>query len=125
MSYQASLDVVLRVEGVGDLRGKLKRYLAPMTFDSIVRRLPLSGGLVISGATAYFQIEIKRGSEKEARRVEPGDILYWPALPALLIILEPVASPPQAVKIGSLIDSPEPLRKAKQGSRIVLDKATS
>jgi hypothetical protein len=124
MASGASLDIVFRVEEVGELRGVLKRYLAPMTFDSLVRQMPLSGALVVSGGLAYFQISVKRGAEKEVRRVEPGDILYWPALPALAIILEPTTPPSQSVKIGMLTDSPQPLKNARQGLRIVLDRAT-
>lgn len=123
MPLKASTEIKIRVEGGIELDGRLSRYLAPMTYDSIVRALPLSGALALSETLAYFQVNIRRGAEKEARRVEVGDILYWPALPAVAIVVEHSAPPVQAVKIGRLTSDPKILKTVRPGSRIVLAEA--
>ncbi|MEM0444472.1 MAG: cyclophilin-like family protein [Nitrososphaerota archaeon] len=122
MPLAASTVIKIRIEGGIELDGVLRRYLAPMTYDSIVRALPLSGALALSGPLAYFQINIRRGAEKEAKKAEIGDILYWPSLPGIAIVVEQTAPPVQAVKIGELTGDPSILKTVKQGSRIVVKK---
>jgi hypothetical protein len=120
MPLRSSTQIRIQIEGGVELQGELNRYLAPMTYDRLVRALPLSGALALSGGLAYFQVEIKRGAEKEAKKVEPGDILYWPAIPAIAFVVEPIAPPMQAVRIGRLTSDPSSLKNLKQGARIVV-----
>lgn len=123
MPLKASKAITIRVESGVELRGSLNRFLAPMTYDSLVKALPLSGVLAFFGGLAYFHVEVHRGAEKEARKVEPGDILYWPSLPAVAFVLEPTAPPTQAVKIGRLSSDPSSLKSVKPGARIIVAEA--
>jgi len=120
MPLKSSTAVRIQVEGGIELQGRLNRYLAPMTYDRVVRALPLSGVLALSGGLAYFQVEIRRGAEKEAKKVEPGDILYWPSIPAIAFVVEPTSPPVQAVRIGRLTSDPIILKNVRKGSRIVV-----
>ncbi|MEM0481483.1 MAG: cyclophilin-like family protein [Nitrososphaerota archaeon] len=123
MPLRPSTQIRIQVEGGVELRGELNRYLAPMTYDRLVRALPLSGALALSGGLAYFQVEIRRGAEKEAKKVEPGDILYWPSIPAIAFVVEPTPPPVQAVRIGRLTSDPCGLKNLRQGARILVAEA--
>ncbi len=123
MPLRPSTQIRIQIEGGVELQGELNRYLAPMTYDRVVRALPLSGALALSGGLAYFQVEIRRGAEKEAKKVEPGDILYWPSIPAIAFVVEPIPPPVQAVRIGKLTSDPSSLKNLRQGARIVVAEA--
>jgi len=125
MPPKSSMEIEIIIEGGLHLRGRLNRFLAPMTYDNLVRALPLSGALAVSGDIAYFQVEVRRGAEKEARRVDPGDILYWPSIPALAFVTGHTNPPVQAVKIGRLEGDPSALRSVNPGARVIVRKAAA
>lgn len=91
-----------------------------MTFDEVVKRMPLSGVASVRGNAVYVQTEMRRGAEKPTRASRPGDILYWPPSAAILLVFAEGPPPPQAVKIGALTGDPQVLSKTRQGARIVI-----
>lgn len=123
MPFKSSTAILVRVEGGVELRGRLNRFLAPITYDSLVRALPLSGALAFTGGLAYFQVEVRRGAEKEAKKVEPGDILYWPTIPALAFVTEQTTPPVHAVRVGRLESDPSVFKTVRPGSRILVSEA--
>jgi hypothetical protein len=118
--HRLSVGIDIEVEGAGVARGELKRYLAPMTFDEIVKKLPIDGVAVIKENTLQISInvDIMRGSEKQVSKISRGDILYWPANNSILIPLEERPAWPQSVKIGSVQEGLLTLSSAAQGSRV-------
>ena len=122
-SSSFSVAIEVEVEGVGKLRGELKRYLSPMTVDEVVKRLPLSGVAAMWDNAMYMQVEMRRGAEKPARSIEPGDILYWPPSSAIVFVFKPGPPPPQSVKIGKLLDEPTKLESTRPGCRVAIRRA--
>lgn len=120
---EARIPVRIIVEGVGELRGELARIYAPITVETLARKLPLEGFAAKWEFGVYFQIDVTRGAEKEVRHVKPGDIGYWPPSQAICLFFAEATPPAQMVKIGNIIDDPGVLPKAKSGSRIRIVRA--
>lgn len=118
--FHVPIEIV--IEGVGAVRGELKRYLAPMTFDELVKRLPIYGVATIKENIFQINInvEMTRGAEKSATRINKGDILYWPVDNSLIIPLQSGVSRPQSVKIGIIQDDLSLLSNINQGVRITI-----
>jgi len=122
MTYRHKLNVKIdiEIEGTGTAKGELKRYLAPMTFDEIVKKLPIEGVAAIKENMLQISInvDIMRGSEKQVGKINKGDILYWPVDNSIIIPLEGGAYWPQSVKIGSIQEGLQILSSLAQGARV-------
>lgn len=120
--HKLNVLIEIEIEGKGAVRGELKRYLAPMTFDELIRKLPIDG--VASIKENILQINIKaqmiRGSEKPATKINRGDILYWPFDNSLLIPLENNVSRAQSVKIGNIRGDISLLSNINQGVKVTI-----
>lgn len=105
--------------------GELVRIYAPLTVETIVKRLPIDGRAHrISGGLSII-IGIRRGEEKPVRRVEEGTIAYWPMGDSICIYLTSTATPNPVNRIGRVIWGLEVLRGVPSGSRIRIEEATS
>lgn len=120
---EARTPVRIVVERVGELKGELVRIYAPITVETLARKLPLEGFAAKWEFGVYFQINIARGAEKEVRRVKAGDIGYWPPSQAICLFFADATPPAQMVKIGNITDDPKILSNAKSGSRIRIVRA--
>ncbi|MCS6788556.1 MAG: hypothetical protein NZ733_04610 [Aigarchaeota archaeon] len=108
----------MEIEGLGSLRAELKRFMAPMTYDEIVRKLPLSGAAAKWDYAVYVQVDIKRGAEKPIYSISPGDVLYWATNGSIIFVFRRSQPPTHSVRIGVLLDDPSPLESVRPGSRI-------
>lgn len=119
MSSQ-SVRVRIEVERIGSLRAELKRFLAPLTFDEVVRMLPLSGPAAKWEHAVYFPVELRRGAEKTVYSISPGDILYWASGPAIVLVIRKGPIPPHSVKLGVVLDDCTVLERVRPGDRIAI-----
>ena len=119
MSSQ-SVKVRIEVERIGSLRAELKRFLAPLTFDEVVRRLPLGGPAAKWEHAVYFPVDIRRGAEKTVYSISPGDILYWASGPAIVLVIRKGPIPPNSVKLGVVLDDCSVLENVRPGDQIVM-----
>lgn len=105
-----------------EARGELARISAPLTVETIVRRLPIDGRAHrINGALSII-IGIRRGEEKPVRRVEEGTIAYWPMGDSICIYLESASTPNPVNRIGRIVEGLELLRGIPSGSRIRMER---
>ena len=110
--------VVIQVENLPEVRAELVRFYAPMTVDEIIRRLPIEGFIATWEEAVYITTDIERGAEKTVSSLKAGDIFYWPPGRILGIALDEQRAKAQMVKVGRVVDDVNPLRGAKQGSRM-------
>ncbi len=102
------------------------------TAQLIWEALPIEAKANLWGEEIYFSIPVKTGLEKGAKEVvSAGDLGYWPTGHAFCIFFGPTAASrgdeiraASAVNvIGKVLSDPKVFRKAKDGEKIVLEKA--
>jgi hypothetical protein len=123
MSEAGRYKVLFKIEGVGEAKGELIRIKSPLTAESIYRAIPFSGkASVWMNAEVYFPAGIKRGLEKATRRIEKGDIAYWPLGDAICVFYEKIEPYSDVNVVGRILDNLKVFGDVKLGARIVLDK---
>jgi uncharacterized protein len=106
------------IEGLGEAKGELVRFLAPRTIDYIVRKLPVEGRAALWKEEVYFEIPIKMGEEKAKPTVETGTIAFWPMSGALCVFYGK-SQPYSPVSIlGKITDNLEIFKQVKSGTTI-------
>jgi len=94
--------------------------------------LPIQGTNNLWGEEIYFSIAVKAGQEKGAREVvTAGELGYWPPGNSFCIFFGPTpASRGQEIRaasavniIGKVLSDPKVFRNAKDGAKIILEKA--
>ncbi|RPJ10821.1 MAG: hypothetical protein EHM36_02730 [Deltaproteobacteria bacterium] len=102
------------------------------TAQLIWEALPIESSNNLWGEEIYFSIPVKGGQEKGARDVvSAGEIGYWPPGQAFCIFFGPTpASRGDEIRaasavniIGKVLSDPKIFRKAKDGAKIILEKA--
>ncbi|MEM2110783.1 MAG: cyclophilin-like fold protein [Candidatus Bathyarchaeia archaeon] len=112
----------LKVEGLGEAKGELIRYLAPRTVDAITRILPLEGRAALWKNEVYFEIPIKMGEEKPKNTVQKGTLAYWPMGKAFCIFYSD-AQPYSSVNIiGQITENTEVFSQIKSGTKIRVER---
>ncbi len=100
--------------------------------QSIWEALPLQARANLWGEEIYFSIPVKAGLEPGAREVvSSGELGYWPTGHAFCIFFGPTpASRGDEIRaasavnvIGQVLSDPKIFRKAKDGAKIVLERA--
>ena len=115
--------VQFKIEGVGVAKGELIRIKSPLTAESIWRSIPVSGkASVWMNAEVYFPAGIKRGLEKATRKVEQGDIAYWPLGDAICVFYDLIEPYSDVNVIGKVNENLRIFSKVKLGTNITLDK---
>lgn len=99
------------------------------TIKSMMNALPIESTVNLWGDEIYFFVDFEAPLEKDARKtMKIGELAYWPRGPALAIFFgrtpasrgnEPVAASECNV-IGKVLASPEELRKAREGAKIIV-----
>ncbi len=116
------ITVRFRVEGLGEAKGSLIRFLAPRTVEALLRAMPLRGITATTRGMLYFSVPVKVGFEKPRTQVDEGAIAYWPMGSAVCIILER-SSPYSPVNLtGKLTENLDLFRKAGAGKRVIVEK---
>lgn len=94
--------------------------------------LPTEASNSLWGEEIYFGIPVKTGAEKGAREVvKAGELGYWPPGHAFCIFFGPTpASRGDEIRaasavniIGNVLTDPKVFRKARDGAKILLEKA--
>jgi hypothetical protein len=102
------------------------------TAQLIWEALPIEAKANLWGQEIYFSISVKTGLEKGAKEVvSAGDLGYWPTGHAFCIFFGPTpASRGDEIRaasavnlIGKVLSDPKVFRKAKDGEKIILEKA--
>jgi hypothetical protein len=95
--------------------------------------LPIEAKTNLWGEEIYFAIPVKAGLEEGSREVvSPGELGYWPTGHAFCIFFGPTpASQGDEIRaasevnvIGKVLSDPKVFRKAKEGIKITLEKAS-
>ncbi|RLG06520.1 MAG: hypothetical protein DRN68_06820 [Thaumarchaeota archaeon] len=105
-------------EEVGEYDGELIRFYAPVTVQQLLKLLPIEGIAAKWDYAVYFQIDLRRGAEREVKRVMAGDILYWPPGQYLVIAYKDAVPPAQMVKVGRLKGDLVRLEDLRPGARV-------
>jgi hypothetical protein len=117
------VEVVFKMEGVGEAKGVLKRFLSPKTVDAILRALPIHSRAVVWKEEVYFETPVKAGLEKPKSKLEAGDIAYWP-LGSAVCVFYGKSQPYSPVNlIGKVTEGISLFHAVKEGTPIVLVKA--
>ena len=124
MSQEISrIEIMIKVEGVGEAKAELIRFLSPKTVDAINKSLPLTGRAALLREEVYFETPVKIGLEKPKSKVETGDLAYWP-MGAAFCIFYGKSQPYSPVNlIGKITENHELFTKVNEGARIVVEKA--
>ncbi len=116
---------------IGDLKVEAELNESK-TAQLIWEALPIEAKANLWGEEIYFSIPVKTGLEKGAKEVvSAGDLGYWPTGHAFCIFFGPTpASRGDEIRaasavnmIGKVLSDPKVFRKAKDGEKIILEKA--
>jgi len=116
--------------GIGTITGEMIRYLAPLSADAIINKLPIIlRGRFSFGSKLYWTLlglEIYKGTNtKSNKNVEKGDIVYNPKSDELLFILEDTELQTKVNKIGKVTENLEFFLQAKNGLNTKISKMKS
>ena len=106
------------IEGLGEAKGELVRFLAPRTIDMIVRKLPIEGRAALWKEEVYFEIPVKMGEEKAKGTVEKGTIAFWPMGSALCIFYGDSQPYSPVNVLGKIIENLDLFSQVKSGTKI-------
>ncbi len=124
MSKEISrINIIIKVEGAGEAKAELIRFLSPKTVDAINKSLPLTGRTALWKEEVYFETPVKVGSEKPKSRVETGDLAYWPIGAAFCIFYGKTQPYSPVNLIGKTTENLELFTRVNEGARIVVEKA--
>ncbi len=102
------------------------------TAQSIWDALPIQGSNNLWGEEIYFSIPVKAGQEKGARDVvSAGELGYWPPGNAFCIFFgrtpasrgDEIRAASAVNIIGKVLSDPKAFLKARDGAKIILEKA--
>ena len=110
------------IEGLGEAEGEFISFLSPRTVDALIKKMPIEGRGAMWKEEVYFETPVKLGNEKPRRKVEVGDIAYWPMGSAICIFYG-TSQPYSAVNmLGHVTKGLELFRFAKSGTKITVTK---
>ncbi|MFW9950958.1 MAG: cyclophilin-like fold protein, partial [Candidatus Thorarchaeota archaeon] len=127
MSNSGELLIKMDLFGIGTAKGKIIRYLAPLTSDAIIDRLPITlRGRFSFGKKAYWTlpgIEIYQGTnQKSLKEAKKGDIVYNPKTDELIFTLEDYYYPNKVNKVGEISENIDIFLGAKNGLNTKISK---
>lgn len=122
MKDQGQIPIKIELFGIGNLEGIIIRYIAPLSADAIINKMPIIlRGRFSFGSKKYWTlpgIEIYKGlNPKSVSEVKEGDIVYNPKTDELIIIIETLEMLNKVNIVGKVISNLELLLKARNGLR--------
>ncbi|UCH56882.1 MAG: hypothetical protein JSV18_05935 [Candidatus Bathyarchaeota archaeon] len=117
------IPVRILVDGVGEARGELVRFSAPLTVGALLSRFPIEGRAHPQSGGFSMIIGIRRGSEKGVRSVKAGDIAYWPMGDALVIYYSDSRPYGPVNTVGRVTENLELFKGLKSGVKIRIETA--
>lgn len=122
MGSVSRIPIRLVVEGVGEAKGELIRFLAPRTVDALTRKLPVEGRAALWKNEVYFEVPLQIGEEKAKNTARKGTIGYWPMGRAFCIFYDE-ARPYSAVNyIGKVTENLGIFSEVKSGTKIAVER---
>ena len=121
--------VPIKIElfGIGTLEGYIIRYIAPLSADAIVNKIPfVMRGRFSFGSKKYWTLPgmgIHKGSNsKSIKEVQKGDIIYNPKTDEIIIVIENLQMPNNVNKVGEVNSNLELLLNARNGLNTKISK---
>jgi len=115
-------DIPIKIDlfGVASLEGYIIRYLAPLTADPILDKMPfVLRGRWSFGSKKYWTLPglgLRVGTNpKSSKNVERGNLVFNPKTDELIIILETMEMPNKVNKIGEITSDLEAVKNARNG----------
>ena len=117
-------EYLLVVEIPGKRLAKIKfiRVLAPITIQQILKKLPAPTRIIKFGKKLLMNLPLRVKIEKPSKKVEGGDVAYWPMSQALCIYLEETETPSPVVIVGKVVEGLEILREIPSGTGVTIRK---
>lgn len=121
-AHALSVKIIFKMEGIGEAKGLIKRFLSPKTVDALSRSLPVKGRAALWKEEVYFETPVKVGSEKPRRKVDVGDIAYWPLSSAVCIFFGKTQPYSPVNLVGKITEGLELFQQVKEGTPITMEK---
>jgi len=115
------IPITFIVEGLGEAKGELIRFLAPRTVDALTRKLPVEGRAVLWKNEVYFEVPLQIGEEKAKNTAKKGTIGYWPMGRALCIFYDETRPYSAVNYIGEVTQNLEIFTQVKSGTKITVE----
>ena len=118
--------ILIEFENVGIVEGELFDKVSPKTYGAFLKEMPFESDANTWGEEIYFDTPISMSGENGKKKVEVGDIAYWPPGRSMCLFFgrtpassgsEPVAASPVNV-IGKITRNIELLHKVRDGTGI-------
>ncbi|MEM1554792.1 MAG: cyclophilin-like fold protein [Thermoproteota archaeon] len=122
----AETKVIIEFEGIGIVEAVLTDEVNPKTYLAIIKALPFESEAETWGEEVYFSTPVSASLEKGKRKVEKGDVGYWPPGKALCLFFgrtpastddNPVAASPVNI-VGKITRGIELLKNVRDGVKI-------
>ncbi len=122
MTSVSRTPVRLVVEGLGEAKGELIRFLSPRTVNALTRKLPVEGRAALWKSEVYFEVPINMGEEKAKSTAKKGTIAYWPMGRAVCIFYDETRPYSSVNYIGEVTENLELFSKVKSGTKIRIER---
>jgi hypothetical protein len=113
--------IMIEFGNVGVVEAELFDRVSPKTYDAFLKAMPFESNANTWGEEIYFDTPVQMTSENGKKKVEVGDIAYWPPGRSMCLFFgrtpastgsEPVAASPVNV-IGKITKNIELLNKVE------------
>ena len=122
MTSLSRIPIRLIVEGLGEAKGELIRFLSPRTVDALTRKLPVEGRAALWKSEVYFEVPVDMGEEKAKSTAKKGTIAYWPMGRAVCIFHDETRPYSSVNNIGRVTENLELFSQVKSGTRIRIER---
>ncbi|MCP8310837.1 MAG: hypothetical protein L6N94_05005 [Candidatus Methylarchaceae archaeon HK01M] len=118
----SKLNIKIEVHGKGKAEGEVIRHLAPITLNSLLRKMPLQGRAIkFKNRLIYVVLGIISGKEKARKKFQKGDIGFLSSNGALCFFIEDCEVAMPITYIGKVTSGLDVLIKAGAGDVISID----
>ena len=117
------VDVILNINGNGNIPCQLKRHLSPITVGLIMRMLPLQGNAhKMDESVVYFTTTINSGIERKKTDFKKGDIGFLPAEGSICFYMNDVFAGKPMTIIGKILEDINKLNGIKPSDVMSLSR---
>ncbi|MCP8304955.1 MAG: hypothetical protein H3Z50_05765 [archaeon] len=118
----SKLNIKIEVHGKGKAEGEVFRHLAPITLNSLLRKMPLQGRAIrFNDRFVYVVLGIIAGMEKARKKFQKGDLGFLSSNGALCFFLEDCEVAMPINYLGKITSGLDVLMKAGAGDVISID----
>jgi len=112
----------LIVDGKGETKGELIRFLAPRTVERVLSMLPVEGRAALLKEGVYFEKSLSIGTEKAVSVVEARSLAYWPMASSICIFYGKTQTYSPVNIIGRVTGDLDLFKGLNSGTRIKIEK---